>query len=245
MENRKEVAWFDTLDGVELFTVDVEDIYTVTAEPEQLLNCCVIDGMTVQGCEEVLVWSACVAAGVRSSMVHNIEQAQTGMQRIARSCFDGSAKYASPIEKAWMWYVINFTRRNGTGKALFQLYPFLWAIVFAARFESVRFEISQELGRYEPRFSEQGGMCDVLGPPGYADYRYAVEEHRKSRALQTNAEVRAHALWNDLRQAAGKATSPGQLIRVLQRMSSVRLEGMPRYARQMLSRISAGNFTTY
>ncbi len=131
-------AWFTDLKKVAPF------IPTTTADEFDLLSCQIVgDFFTVHGCEETLLWSVLVNEQMRVQASSTIGLAARGMRQIARSCLD--MRFDVNTNIGWHLYVSGFDDRHSRAPQALSEYPFLRAIVLAARFVVVRRQIGVDL----------------------------------------------------------------------------------------------------
>ncbi len=229
------LPWYDSLR--EIVPLDL-----IPDEYEQdLLSCQLGDGMTVQSCEETLVWSVLIDQSLKDMYANTIAQAVAGMRRVAEGCLVDDRVQVNP---RWNQYASDFEKRFSVSPDLNVAYPFLRAIVFAFNFPVVCGRIGADLKPYRPRYpTGRRGMCDV-GNVGGAAYPAAVEDRRRQLAREDNGTARHIACHEEWIKRMEGAVSPRALIHSLRIVSAegIPISGMRECATGWLHRIDAGRF---
>ncbi len=229
------LPWYDSLREVTPFDPILDE------DEQDLLSCQLGDDMTVQSCEEALVWSILVNQSLRDMHANTIAQAVAGMWRVAKGCLVDGRVQVNPF---WKQYASDFGKRFSVNPDLNVAYPFLRAIVFTLNFPIVCGRIRDDLQQYRPRYPiGRRGMCDV-GNVGGAAYSAAVENRRWQLAREDNdiaRHIACHEAWIERIEGAA---SPQTLIHLLKIMSAeeIPISGMRKCATNWLHRIDAGRF---
>jgi hypothetical protein len=229
------LLWYDSLREVAPFDPILDE------DEQDLLSCQLGDDMTVQSCEETLIWSVLVNQSLKDMHANTIAQAVAGMRRVAKGCLVDDRVQVNPL---WKQYASDFEKRFSVGPDLNVAYPFLRAIVFALNFSALCRKIRDDLQQYRPGYpTRRRGMCDV-GNVGGAVYLAAVEDRRQQLARENNDIARhidCHEAW--IKRIEG-AASPRALIYALKMVSAeeIPISGMRKCATRWLHRIDAGRF---
>jgi len=152
-EGRKSIpAWLESLEGVSPF------IPVVLADEFDLLPCQIVsDSFTVQSCEETLLWSVWANEKIRTQMRGTLQLAACGMRQVAKSCL--AMRFDEEMSIGWRVYMSGFDDRHSRAPQALSEYPFLWAIVLAARFVLVRRQIGVDLVSLKKSARDDEAQC--------------------------------------------------------------------------------------